>query len=962
MADPQNWWESAPVVSPATDPSFPGIIPGAPKPKEPKAPVFVPEHATQMFDPNTNTYKPVPQPPGESKDALKDAIAGMGLDELLQNLGRARDNLKSPWSTGTMGAIAELKPGGGTPRDNFIGNINAVKGSVIQEKLQSLKEASKTGASGFGSLSEKEGELLAGSVASLNPNMSPDEYVKSFNQIAKHALTLRAIRDGHDPNNPEVAKAIAAQADTLSRLQEPPSPSPKDPNLGEGDGLPGSSTLTPEQEKAYRAFLGANPNPTGTQVKTFLEGLGVKNVVNADKIAEGIRKGQGISTAVRNYSEEEKVARRVEELKQGGASPILELLRAGGNPALLPINMLLPHRRDDAVTATYMGAGDTASAGFLDEGDAAINAFGGALAGKGSFGDLYNTDVAANRQYQNDLSSDHPYAYAGGQIAGGVVLPTGEVSGALDAARAGGRFGALYGLGSGTDLNDRIDRGIVGGAGGAVVGGATSALAPYVARAEGYLPRRLGGSPRGMAPDVARAAANENVDLIRPMVDPAAVSEYGALESNVYSQPIIRGAAGRVRGQIEDRVAGLAPGGTALETEAAGGHVQDAARRFITRSRGVANTLYNRARAIAGPDAAVTPRAALQQMRQEIQSLRETPNVNQGELAFINELGEDLTNGPLTIDAIRNLRSSIRGRINQSGLTATQADARANRVLDALQQDVAAALPAGAATAYRRADLFYRERMTHIDDVIARFLGPRDRPISGEQAFARLKSMASPGGDGRRLAAIMRSLDGNERQDIAATIAQSLGRRGEDEPFSTALFLSQTRKLSPSARRTIFGPDGAQSIDNLRLLSQRLEGAETDINRSRSATVLERQGWRQAARTFIAAIAGMGGQAATGSIAGGVAGVTVAAGAMGASAARRVLSARAMVNPRVSRWLAEAADVSSPEQAAQSVRKLGVIIAREPALAHELRPIQEMLTQRITQPLAAQSGDQNEQR
>jgi hypothetical protein len=535
------------------------------------------------------------------------------------------------------------------------------------------------------------------------------------------------------------------------------------------------------------------------------------------------------------------------------------------------------------------------------------------------------------------------------------LLP--RAAAAVAAGKAGAVGGALAGFGSGEGTG-----GSVGGATiGAAAGGALGRYAP--AAIERVLPRRL-RTPQGMAPDIADAAAAEGVDLIRPMVDPASRSDYGALESNIYSQPIIRGAAARVRGQIEDRVESLGQGGASLDTGAAGDRIQDAARRFITRSRDVANTLYNRARSIAGADATVTPRAALHQMRQELRSLNETPEVNSGEIAFINELGTDLSNGPLTLDGIRNLRTSIRGRINQSGLTASQADARANRVLDALQQDVAASLPAGAATAYRRADAFYRERMTHVDDVISRFLGPRDRPISGEQAFARLKSMASPGGDGRRLAAIMRSLDGNERQDIAATIAQSLGRRAEDQPFSAALFLTHTSKFSPSARRTIFGTDGAQSIENLRLLSRSLEEAGQDINRSRSATVLERQGIRQAARTFIAGLAGLGG-GAVGGVGGGLAGITVAAGAMGASAARRVLSARAMVNPRVSRWLAESANAETPAQVQAATRRLGVIIAREPALAHELQPVYAFLENKLAVPLPAaekRGGGDNDRR
>jgi hypothetical protein len=74
---------------------------------------------------------------------------------------------------------------------------------------------------------------------------------------------------------------------------------------------------------------------------------------------------------------------------------------------------------------------------------------------------------------------------------------------------------------------------------------------------------------------------------------------------------------------------------------------------------------------------------------------------------------------------------------------------------------------------------------------------------------------------------------------------------------------------------------------------------------------------------------------------------------MGASATRRVLSARAMVNPAVSRWLAESVSASTPAQAKEATRKLGVIIAREPALAHELQPIYALLENKLAVPLAA---------
>jgi hypothetical protein len=73
----------------------------------------------------------------------------------------------------------------------------------------------------------------------------------------------------------------------------------------------------------------------------------------------------------------------------------------------------------------------------------------------------------------------------------------------------------------------------------------------------------------------------------------------------------------------------------------------------------------------------------------------------------------------------------------------------------------------------------------------------------------------------------------------------------------------------------------------------------------------------------------------------------------------RVLSARAMTNPRVARWLAQTVNISSHKAAQESVRKLSLIIAREPAVAQELKPIYQFLEGRLERPLAAdpkQSG------
>lgn len=922
-----NWWEDAPLA-PASDPGFTGFIPGSPKPDKPADPLDVEakqlgiQRTKQLIAKNADESGKTP----EAKQA--EQKAAYLATNMTANVALMNKALKTDPSS--------AKPTWGQYFSSFLGED--AKNSMLPEQRQVVENSQRL---------ITDAALTLGTGAAYTKEQIEAYRRGFFPQIGDSESAIKAKREALRAALISARMQAGSQAPQIDAAMQQLGLDPNvdaSPKTGGEPPAPGMGELSPEQSKAYKAFIAAHGGkPDPTQLKTFLENLTGKQINNADAIAAALAKGQGASTATLNITKQEKIRDRIERENKIGL---------GDNPA---------------TTLAMQGATLSLSDEAAGVGEAAANIVNSPFTGNFDPVSSYRFGRDVERTRIDDARQQLGYGGTGIELLSGMASagPTNALAAftpqqAVRAATSGGAVGgALAGFGSG----EGSEQSLAGAAGGGVIGAAVGRYAPAVMdRASGLLPRRL-RAPQGMAPDVANAAREEGVDLIRPMVDQNSVSDFGALESNVYSQSTIRGATARVRGQIEDRVEGLGDGGTPLDTEAAGSLVQGAGRRFIERSRGVANTLYNRARSLAG-DATVTPRAALGQLRQELTALNETPTVNQGEIGFINELGQDLTSGPLSVEAIRNLRASVRGRINQSGLTATQVDARASRILDALQQDVQASLPPAAAQAFRRADAFYRERMTHIDDIVSRFLGPNDRPLSGEQAFQRLKTMTSPGGDSRRLAGLMRGLDTNERQDIAATIAQSLGRRAPDEPFSTALFLSQVRKLSPSAQRTMFGESGARSIDNLRLLSQRLEGAEQDINRSRSATVLERQGIRTAARAFIAGIAGMGGQAATGSLSGGLAGMAVAGGAMGASAARRVLSARAMVNPRVSMWLADAADVTTRAQAQEMTRRLGVIIAREPALAHELQGIYQTLQQRLAAPLAAEpeaEGNEDDQ-
>lgn len=131
--------------------------------------------------------------------------------------------------------------------------------------------------------------------------------------------------------------------------------------------------------------------------------------------------------------------------------------------------------------AAMLGASDIGTAGFGDEAAAALNA----LTGSGT----YEGNLEQARLRDQAASLQHPRAYLGGQIAGGLTqaIPMIMSGGAATAPAAGGAMsrilgnalvagglGAAHGAGSGTDAQSRLTgagvEGATGLAGGALFG------------------------------------------------------------------------------------------------------------------------------------------------------------------------------------------------------------------------------------------------------------------------------------------------------------------------------------------------------------------------------------------------------------------------------------------------------------------------------------------------------------
>lgn len=101
-----------------------------------------------------------------------------------QSINQIDSLLNSPGASmlGTyMGDVAGLIPH--TDTSNAVAALDNIKNQVLLNTISKLKALSATGASGFGSLSNQEGEILKNSIASLDKKQSNDQLLSNLRQI-----------------------------------------------------------------------------------------------------------------------------------------------------------------------------------------------------------------------------------------------------------------------------------------------------------------------------------------------------------------------------------------------------------------------------------------------------------------------------------------------------------------------------------------------------------------------------------------------------------------------------------------------------------------------------------------------------------------------------------------------------------------------------------------------------------
>ena len=138
-------------------------------------------------------------------DAIRSQVAKIEnvrgtIDNSLSTIDRV---LKNPALDSVLGAVegsslypstlVGLLPGTASADDraNAIADIDTLKSQTFLNQLQAMKEASTTGASGLGGLTEKEGEKLVNGVQSLNTKQGEKQYKENLSEIQRLLLKNR---------------------------------------------------------------------------------------------------------------------------------------------------------------------------------------------------------------------------------------------------------------------------------------------------------------------------------------------------------------------------------------------------------------------------------------------------------------------------------------------------------------------------------------------------------------------------------------------------------------------------------------------------------------------------------------------------------------------------------------------------------------------------------------------------
>jgi len=572
----------------------------------------------------------------------------------------------------------------------------------------------------------------------------------------------------------------------------------------------------------------------------------------------------------------------------------------------------------EKVDALARGAADVVTFGLSDEIAAGLDTL---------FNDRsYEENLASQRAVDRFDEKEHGGARLAGQFGGGFLLPIARAATPGQLARTGAAYGGAYGFGSGEGgFANRASEGAVGAGVGALTGYGLGKVAQKLTR-----PKVV--KDRVEANKLLKSFEQLGIEPIPAVVGSPNVQRATSVAAQM---PLGTSAISKATQRMEDQALGARDRiaeevGDVLPEEVLGENIRAGSERWIKATSARGRELYNKATELAG-DIKVPPVEAKRVIASHIDDLSQTPGGSPA-LTLMQQLDSDLT-GEFSVQGLRNLRTSMRDRLEKEGLRRGDAERRVNEVIDAVSADIVNGLRGSgrpeAAQAYSVADRYWKARLHAIDNVIQPIIGKPGQK-SPEHIVRAITTNAK--GNVTRLGAFMRVLDEPERQSLRATLISGLGRssagrqNAEGSAFSLAEFLTHWNQIkNPAAKRALFGDEGAAALSELAKVAEASKDAMKYANTSNTGGV-------------VANVATFGGALLTGANPVGLLGI----------AATQILGAKALASPRVARWIARAP--KDPALMRSHIEKLSRIAVREPALAPELTALQNALTEALARP------------
>lgn len=569
--------------------------------------------------------------------------------------------------------------------------------------------------------------------------------------------------------------------------------------------------------------------------------------------------------------------------------------------------------------------------------------------------DLRDAVTNYSRQQNETFQSQRPLEslalqFAGGALSGG--LAGGGRATLANAARTGLVTGAAYGAGTAEGgFAERLAPAALGGAIGAAGGVALqSAVSPLVSRLAGI---SSASTASAVSPVAERVAASRWAGI-----DPTLAGTGGpvtrrvaqTLAGNVAGSGPMAAASSRAREQTiaaVDRIAGQY--GSAGGRDSAGQVLRRGAQAGAQELRTETGTLYQPVNVLEQNTTPIPLNNARQAVDESL-SVFTTPELrdwftrNATDLTQFQNVLSNAENA--TFAEARQLRSIVGSMLNDPTVFNSRSQAGLRRLYGALSEDITqGAQTLGgpqAAQALGRADQFYAAARERADRVLEPFLGADN----ASTAFDRLLGLARSTGrrsDWAQLRQLRQSIPEGDWNEVGAGVIRALG--GEGDSFSPSKFVTEWDKLTPQARRTLFGGSGREAefrdLNNLARVMRDQKTAGQFYNYSESGNTAGNL-------AGFGAVAAAGGAAATGNFIPAVALITGAGLMNGAS--------RLLTSPGVARWLAQPASraaASAPRLAARNADFAVFWNANRQAIANALQ-------QTTAGPVRALAGDQTE--